>query len=102
MENSLRHTDEGGHLHVAVTRPSRGLVEVAVSDDGEGIPTRALPRIFERFYRADSSRARDIGGTGLGLAIVRHLVGAMGGDVWAESTLGQGTTIRFTLPEASA
>jgi two-component system phosphate regulon sensor histidine kinase PhoR len=98
MENSLRHTDEGGHLHVALTRPVPGMVEVAFSDDGEGIPTRALPRIFERFYRADSSRARDIGGTGLGLAIVRHLVGAMGGEVWAESTLGQGTTIRFTLP----
>lgn len=98
MENSLRHTVDGGHLHVGVTRPAPGLAEVAFSDDGEGIPSRALPRIFERFYRADSSRARDIGGTGLGLAIVRHLVGAMGGEVWAESTLGAGTTIRFTLP----
>ncbi len=98
MENSVRHTDDGGHLHVAVTRPAPGLAEIAFSDDGEGIPGRALPRIFERFYRADSSRARDIGGTGLGLSIVRHLVGAMGGEVWAESTLGQGTTIRFTVP----
>ena len=98
MENSLRHTEEGGHLHVGVTLPAPGLAEVAFSDDGEGIPSRALLRIFERFYRADSSRARDIGGTGLGLAIVRHLVGAMGGEVWAESTLGEGTTIRFTLP----
>jgi two-component system phosphate regulon sensor histidine kinase PhoR len=61
---------------------------------------RSLPRIFERFYRADSSRARDIGGTGLGLAIVKHLVGAMGGEVEAESELGHGTTIRFTLPAA--
>jgi len=102
MENGLRHTDEGGHLLVGVTRPAPGVVEVAFSDDGEGIPSRALPRIFERFYRADSSRARDIGGTGLGLAIVRHLVGAMGGEVWAESTLGQGTTIRFTLPANEA
>jgi signal transduction histidine kinase len=75
-------------------------VTVAVSDDGEGIPARALPRIFERFYRADSSRARDVGGTGLGLAIVKHLVGAMGGEIEAESLLGQGTTIRFTLPVA--
>ena len=102
MENSLRHVDDGGHLHVEVTRPAPGTVEVAFSDDGEGIPGRALPRVFERFYRADSSRARDIGGTGLGLAIVRHLVGAMGGEVWAESTLGQGTTIRFTLREEGA
>ena len=100
MENALRHTDDGGHVHVRVTRPAPGLGEIAFSDDGEGIPSRALPRIFERFYRADSSRARDIGGTGLGLAIVRHLVGSMGGEVWAESTLGQGTTIRLTLPAA--
>jgi two-component system phosphate regulon sensor histidine kinase PhoR len=98
MENSMRHIDDGGHLHVGVTRPAPGLVEVAFSDDGEGIPGRSLPRIFERFYRADSSRARDIGGTGLGLSIVRHLVGAMGGEVWAESALGEGTTIRFTVP----
>jgi two-component system phosphate regulon sensor histidine kinase PhoR len=101
MENSLRHTDAGGHIHVSVTKPRPGMAEVAVSDDGEGIPSRALPRIFERFYRADSSRARDFGGTGLGLAIVRHLVSAMGGDVWAESELGRGTTIRFTVPAAS-
>lgn len=100
MTNSLRHSADGGHLHVGILQRSAGSVEVAFSDDGEGIPSRALPRIFERFYRADSSRARDVGGTGLGLAIVRHLVGAMGGEVWAESTLGQGTTIRFTLPLA--
>jgi two-component system, OmpR family, phosphate regulon sensor histidine kinase PhoR len=98
MENALRHTEEGGHIGVTITEPAPGTAEVAFSDDGEGIPSRALPRIFERFYRADSSRARDFGGTGLGLAIVRHLVGAMGGEVWAESELGKGTTIRFTLP----
>jgi len=98
LENSVRHTEPGGTIHVACTTPVAGTAEVAVSDDGEGIPSRALARIFERFYRADSSRARDLGGTGLGLAIVRHLVGAMGGEVWAESELGQGTTIRFTLP----
>lgn len=100
MENSLRHTPAGGHLHVGILQRSAGSVEIAFSDDGEGIPSRALPRIFERFYRADSSRARDVGGTGLGLAIVRHLVGAMEGEVWAKSTLGQGTTIRITLPLA--
>ncbi len=98
MENALRHTDEGGHIEVAIAETSDGTVEVSVSDDGEGIPSKVLPRIFERFFRADASRARDFGGTGLGLAIVRHLVGAMGGSVEAESELGKGTTIRFTLP----
>lgn len=100
FENAVRHTEDGGRIHVHVSPDPEGFVTVEVSDDGEGIPARALPRIFERFYRADSSRARDVGGTGLGLAIVKHLVGAMGGDVDAESLLGQGTTIRFTLPSA--
>ncbi|HSG47159.1 MAG TPA: HAMP domain-containing sensor histidine kinase, partial [Longimicrobiales bacterium] len=98
LENALRHTDAGGHIHVAGRRDADGRPVIEVSDDGEGIPSRALPRIFERFYRADSSRARDQGGTGLGLAIVRHLVTSMGGTVWAESELGMGTTVNFTLP----
>lgn len=98
LENALRHTDAGGRIHVGAALDAEGRVVVEVVDDGEGIPTRALPRIFERFYRADSSRARDFGGTGLGLAIVRHLVGAMGGTVEAESELGRGTTIRLVLP----
>jgi signal transduction histidine kinase len=75
-------------------------VAIEVADDGEGVPAQALPRIFERFYRADSARARHVGGTGLGLAIVKHLVGAMGGQVSAESELGRGTTIRVVLPAA--
>jgi len=96
-ENGLRHTDPGGSISVTI-REELEVVHVAVSDDGEGIPIKSLPRIFERFYRADSSRARDQGGTGLGLAIVRHLVTSMGGTVWAESELGMGTTVNFTLP----
>jgi len=101
FENSIRHTQEDGHVTVSIREPDeRGLVAIEVVDDGEGIPAQSLPRIFERFYRADSSRARDVGGTGLGLAIVKHLVGSMGGDVRAESRLGHGTTIRVTLPAA--
>jgi two-component system, OmpR family, phosphate regulon sensor histidine kinase PhoR len=98
IENAVRHTEADGHVHVAIGPGPAGFVSIEVSDDGEGIPARSLPRIFERFYRADSSRARDAGGTGLGLAIVKHLVSAMGGEVSAESELGRGTTIRFTLP----
>src|SRR5690606_19041178 len=100
MENAVRHTRDGGHVGVAVRPGPERFVTVEVTDDGEGIPGRALPRIFERFYRTDASRVRDVGGTGLGLAIVKHLVVAMGGEVTAESTLGKGTTIRFTLPAA--
>jgi signal transduction histidine kinase len=100
-ENALRHTDDGGAVRVVVRQDAvAGTVEIAVSDTGEGIPPKSLPRIFERFYRADSSRARDRGGTGLGLAIVKHLVGAMNGEVRARSRLGEGTTIELTLPSA--
>jgi len=101
FENAIRHTPKDGHVTVRIEGSSESeTVRIAVVDDGEGIPAQSLPRIFERFYRADSSRARDFGGTGLGLAIVKHLVGSMGGDVQAESQLGRGTTIRITLPSA--
>ena len=98
LENSIRHTDSGGSINVSMALTQDSMVEVVISDDGEGIPNESLPRIFERFYRADSARARDFGGTGLGFAIVRHLVSEMGGEVVAESQLGQGTTVRFTVP----
>lgn len=103
FENSVRHTRPGGTIRVAIQPDeAAGVARIEVVDDGEGIPMRSLPRIFERFYRADSSRARDAGGTGLGLAIVKHLVSAMDGEVEAESALGRGTTIRLTLPLAGA
>lgn len=100
--NSLRYIPEGGAVELTargVPGPDGGeWIEVAVRDDGSGIPSAHLPRIFERFYRADAARSREEGGTGLGLSIVRHLVEAHGGRVDAESELGRGTTIRFTLP----
>jgi len=83
---------------VEVTDAGGGLLEVAVSDTGIGIPAADLPRITERFYRVDKARSRELGGTGLGLAIVKHLVVAHGGDLRIESEQERGTTVRFTLP----
>ena len=96
-DNALRYTPEGGSITVTIT-PNGANVRVAVTDTGAGIASSSLPRIFERFYRADDGRDRDAGGTGLGLAIMRHLVQSMEGEVGAESELGRGTTIRFELP----
>jgi two-component system phosphate regulon sensor histidine kinase PhoR len=69
-----------------------------VKDTGVGIPTEDVPRLFERFYRVDKARSRELGGTGLGLAIVKHLALAQGGEVYVESVLGEGSTFSFTLP----
>ena len=96
--NSLRYIPEGGSVELQARCGAGTAIEVSVRDDGSGIPSAHLPRIFERFYRADTARSRAEGGTGLGLSIVRHLVEAHGGRVEAESELGRGTTIRFTLP----
>jgi signal transduction histidine kinase len=99
LENAERHTESSGRIRVEIQPDEAAQVaRISVIDDGEGIPLKALPRVFERFYRADSSRARDVGGTGLGLAIVKHLVGSMGGEIEASSVLGKGTTITFTVP----
>ena len=100
FDNALRYTPAGGRI-VCRTRREDGGVVVSVSDTGSGIPRDHLSRIFERFYRADPSRSRDEGGTGLGLAIVKHLVEAHGGRVWAESELGQGTTISAFFPNGA-
>jgi two-component system phosphate regulon sensor histidine kinase PhoR len=97
LDNALRHTPEGGAVDVRVGTDS-GEVLVEVTDSGEGIPKRELPRIFERFYRVDTARARATGGTGLGLAIVRHVVERHGGSVQVESELGQGSTFRLRIP----
>ena len=68
-----------------------------ISDDGMGIPSENVDRVFDRFYRVDRARARSMGGTGLGLAIAREMIEAHGGKIWAESEEGKGTTIFFTL-----
>jgi two-component system, OmpR family, phosphate regulon sensor histidine kinase PhoR len=76
-------------------------IRVSVEDNGPGIEARHLPRLFERFYRVDPGRSREIGGTGLGLSIVKHLVEAMGGAVSVESAPGRGATFSFSLRRTS-
>ncbi len=97
MDNSLRYLGRPGSITVAA-RLVDGGVELSVADTGTGIRSEHLPRIFERFYRADPSRSREEGGTGLGLSIVKHLVEAHGGRVSAESELGVGTVVRGWFP----
>jgi signal transduction histidine kinase len=99
VDNAIQYTQQGGSITVELARTD-GSARIEVRDTGLGIPTSALPRVFERFFRVDPARSRAEGGTGLGLAIVRHLVEAMGGSVWAESELGHGTRMIFTLPLA--
>jgi len=97
--NALRHTPEGGAITLAA-EAAEGAITVSVRDTGSGIDPADLPRIFDRFYRGDSSRARDSGGHGLGLAIVKRWVELHGGRVWAENLPSGGAQFSFTLPVA--
>jgi two-component system phosphate regulon sensor histidine kinase PhoR len=96
IDNAVKYCGAGTHVWLGVALSSDA-VTVSVGDDGPGIDERHLPRVFERFYRVDAGRSREVGGTGLGLSIVKHLVEAMGGSVSVESKLNQGTTFSFTL-----
>jgi signal transduction histidine kinase len=101
VDNAIRFTPAGGEVRIEAHRHD-GSVEVSVADTGVGIPAEALPRLFERFYRVDSARARGDGGTGIGLAIARSVVEAHGGTISAESEPGHGSTFTFDLPVAEA
>ena len=100
LSNALAHSPEGGRIMIKGTK-KENLVLMSFTDQGGGIATEQLPFIFERFYRADSSRSRREGGMGLGLAIARSLVEANGGQIWADSSVGKGTIFYFTIPIAS-
>jgi signal transduction histidine kinase len=95
--NALRHTPSGGYVIIEAIEHGEWLV-ISVTDTGEGVPAEALSRIFERFYRADSSRQSTTGGSGLGLAIVSAIIEAHGGAAWVENVSGAGARICFTLP----
>jgi two-component system sensor histidine kinase SenX3 len=99
LDNAIKYSEDGQPVEVSVRRDGDRVV-IAVHDEGIGIPSRDLERIFERFYRVDKARSRATGGTGLGLSIVRHVAQAHGGEVAVESIEGQGSTFRFILPLA--
>jgi signal transduction histidine kinase len=101
VDNAVRFTPSGGAVTVSAHRHN-GAVEIRVADTGVGIPPEHLPRLFERFYRADPARSREDGGTGIGLAIARSVVEAHGGHIRAESELGEGSVFTFDLPVAIA
>jgi len=99
LDNAIKYTPNGGKISISAFTKD-GFVQVDISDTGIGISEKDIPRIFERFYRVDKARSRELGGTGLGLSIVKHIVQAHGGQVWVESELGQGSTFSFTIPQA--
>lgn len=100
LDNAIRYTPEDGSIVVEVNSED-GSALISVSDTGEGVPTRDIERVFERFYRVDSARSRATGGTGLGLSIVKHVAEGHGGTVSLESELGVGSTFTIRLPMTS-
>jgi two-component system phosphate regulon sensor histidine kinase PhoR len=99
LDNAVKFNREDGEVGIAVARRPAGRVEVCIWDTGIGIPALDLTRIFERFYRVDKARSRQVGGTGLGLSIVKHAIEQMDGTITVESTVGQGSQFTISLPE---
>jgi signal transduction histidine kinase len=102
VSNAIRYTPEGGRIKITAESFSDSEVQVAVSDTGIGIPAEDLPNIFKDFYRAKNARTHEKSGTGLGLSIAKQIVTSHGGQIWAESADGRGTTFYFTLPKAES
>ena len=101
LDNAIKYTPEGGIVRVTC-KATRELVQIEVADSGIGIPHDDLPRVFERFYRVNKARSRELGGTGLGLAIVKHLVQSIGGQISVTSRVGAGTRFTLQLPRHPA
>ncbi len=100
LDNAIKYTPEKGKVTITAGLKNDKFIQVDVSDTGVGIPEKDLPRIFERFYRVDKARSRELGGTGLGLSIVKHIIQSHSGEVWAKSDPGKGSTFSFTIPKA--
>jgi two-component system phosphate regulon sensor histidine kinase PhoR len=99
VDNAVKYCPAGTRVLVSASQKG-DRVNLVVSDTGPGIAAEHLPRVFERFYRVDAGRSRELGGTGLGLSIVKHMVEAMRGKVWVESEVGRGSTFTVSLPRA--
>jgi two-component system phosphate regulon sensor histidine kinase PhoR len=99
LDNAVKYTPESGAIKITASAGEKA-VQVEVADTGIGIPEKDLPRVFERFYRVDKARSRELGGTGLGLSIVKHIVLAHGGEVGVRSDFGHGSTFSFSIPLA--
>jgi signal transduction histidine kinase len=99
VDNAIKYTPEKETIRIE-SRDKGEVVEIAVIDNGIGIPRNDLPRIFERFFTVDKGRSRELGGTGLGLSIVKHIIEAHGGKVNVQSQLGKGSEFSFTLKKA--
>jgi len=110
LDNAVKYTPAGGTITVGAkllpetrsTEPAGRNIELSVADTGIGIPEQDRPRIFERFYRVDKARSRELGGTGLGLAIVKHIVEGHGGQVWVEANQPQGSRFVVRLPVSTS
>ena len=101
VDNAIKYGRHHGRVIVGGQATETGMIEVFVTDDGPGIPKESLDRVFERFYRVDKARSREVGGTGLGLSIVKHVVERMNGAIAVESRLGQGSTFTISFPPES-
>ena len=99
LDNAVQYTPAGGHIIASAVADGAEIV-FTVADNGIGIPQAEQERIFERFYRVDEGRSREVGGTGLGLSIARHIAEAHGGRIWVESAIGQGSRFHFSVPIA--
>lgn len=98
LDNAIKFTPSGGKIAVSASPGADGFLIIRIADTGVGIPKGEIPRLGERFYRADKTRSREMGGTGLGLSIVKHLMKAHGGWIGIDSTLGHGTTVSLHFP----
>ncbi len=97
IDNAVKYTPPGGDVMLGLSK-SNGVAEIEISDTGVGIPAEDLPRIFDRFYRVDKARSRNLGGSGLGLSIAKWIAQAHGGSIRVESTVGEGSSFYITLP----